>query len=400
MDDVSKTLITGLCYLFFHVEFFRYTSHIFKHEKLNWIRLLCTGILNYVVFIICSLLHLHLIVNWFVFFCLLYAEIRILFPKPLRESLLMSLLGCLLGLAVNIFFRSFFAMVLDIPLYVFDNELVPGNMKAYPILLGFVLTGLAFWLANHQLPLDRVRLILDDQKNLTFLLSLFAAMYLYLGMNLVVYDSGENSIIVKLWSMKSSVFVIVGELLAVILSMKMGQINEYRREYARGQQIIEEEKLREQELRVIAILDPLTACENQAEAIKYIDQAMEHKEDFSLIFVDLNKLKQVNDQYGHEMGDQYLLSVSSVLKNICFLKDKLFRYGGDEFVVILHNTDTEEATSRMELAKLNLVKLARDTPFEMSFSYGITESKLVESRKELISKADQSMYDMKQRMRS
>lgn len=399
MNDTMQLVVTGLSYALFHVGFFRYVAYLLQHKNIKMIHMMWTFSLNYTVFIVCSVLHFHLILNWLIFLVMLCFEIRLLFSKLCKESLLLSLLGCLLGLAVNIFLRSLFAMLLNIPLVAFDNELIPGNMKVYPIILSFACTGIFFCFANRQLPFDRMRLILNDRLNIIFLLSLLGAMYLYLSMNLVVYYNGGNSIIVKLWSMKSSLFVIVGEVLAVTLSISMGQINEYRKENTRAKQILEEEKHREQELRVIAILDPLTGCENQAESLKYMEQLYYKKEAFVLAFIDLNCLKLVNDQYGHEMGDVYLLSVSSTLRTICYHNDKLFRYGGDEFLMVFQEIDEAAAMDRLQLAQLNLQQLALDTPFKMSFSYGISHSQKAENVKELIDQADQSMYEMKQRMR-
>ena len=63
----------------------------------------------------------------------------------------------------------------------------------------------------------------------------------------------------------------------------------------------------------------------------------------SMIVGDLNGLKLTNDIFGHSMGDQLLIAVSNTLLAICRPSDRVFRWGGDEFIVLLPKTGTEEA---------------------------------------------------------
>ncbi len=82
---------------------------------------------------------------------------------------------------------------------------------------------------------------------------------------------------------------------------------------------------------------------------------------FSLLFLDLDRFKQVNDRYGHLVGSELLGAFGRRLRNMCRVDDICFRYGGDEFVVLMPTTGPEEALSISEL----LHKRMTDTVFRM-----------------------------------
>lgn len=390
---------TAGCYYFFNQEFFKCVARALGVKTFTMKCVITTFVINYSAFYLCSLLEFHLIVNWLVFLILVIIEIHILYKSSILKAGLLSLLGTQLGLSINILLRSLFALVLDIPLIAFDSQVsLSGNMKVYPSLLGFLVGAIIFGYVYQKAAVEKLQFVLKDRRNLVFLLSLLLAMYLYLCMNLIVYYIPDNILVIKLWSMKSSVFVIVGEHLAIILAIEMAQLNNYRKENYRVQQILEEEKLHEQELRMIAITDPLTGCANRAEINKQIVSSMNAKSSFIITFVDLDRLKQVNDTYGHESGDIYLLSVCHALQSVCRSEDVVSRYGGDEFIVIFKNMTKEEAHKQLQIVQNKLLEMHQNSgyPFSMSISYGFAGSDEADTLQTLIEKADASMYQMKQ----
>jgi len=122
--------------------------------------------------------------------------------------------------------------------------------------------------------------------------------------------------------------------------------------------------------------------------------------EFSLIFIDLDHFKQVNDTHGHLMGSKLLSEIGTAIKDKCRLIDLAFRYGGDEFVVLLPQTSKENA---MGVAR-RLHKLIRETPWlkEQGIGAHITASVGVASypsdsrtKAELLHLADEAMYLVK-----
>lgn len=76
---------------------------------------------------------------------------------------------------------------------------------------------------------------------------------------------------------------------------------------------------------------------------EYIRFAVRQKQEFSILFIDLDKFKQINDTYGHPVGDQVLVTASKRLKEVARAEDIVARFGGDEFVFIIQNSSSNDA---------------------------------------------------------
>ena len=120
----------------------------------------------------------------------------------------------------------------------------------------------------------------------------------------------------------------------------------------------------------------------------------------SLVMVDIDHFKKVNDTFGHTEGDQILCKISSLLKNSVRRKDTVARYGGEEFILIL----PEAALQQSFVIAERIRQRAENTLFEvgrarvnLTLSMGISNfpSHRVKSKEELIKMADQALYDAK-----
>lgn len=100
-------------------------------------------------------------------------------------------------------------------------------------------------------------------------------------------------------------------------------------------------------LSTMALADPLTELSNRRamewELPRQIQNARTHGTPLSLIMLDVDYFKSVNDTYGHQVGDRVLQLLAARLEHNLRLQDTLFRYGGEEFVIILGQTNTEDA---------------------------------------------------------
>ncbi len=129
--------------------------------------------------------------------------------------------------------------------------------------------------------------------------------------------------------------------------------------------------------------DPLTGAYNR----RYLELVEVSKKD-SVAFVDLDDLKKVNDEFGHEAGDEILKKFVSCAKNYIRESDELIRFGGDEFIVILKGCDTNNAKRILN----KIINSFKNTTGR-SASYGI--SKGYPNIEKSIKKADAKMYEMK-----
>jgi diguanylate cyclase (GGDEF)-like protein len=168
------------------------------------------------------------------------------------------------------------------------------------------------------------------------------------------------------------------------------------------QQLTEIEKL-QMILHEQAIQDPLTGLYNR----RYMEEALKQEharaardgQAFSVVMVDMNDLKKINDGYGHIMGDEAIKQAGNLLKERIRAEDIACRYGGDEFLVILHNASSETArqcTQQWENRAKELSITSKNKKIPISFSVGVatypTDSSHIE---ELILLADASLYAAK-----
>ena len=125
-----------------------------------------------------------------------------------------------------------------------------------------------------------------------------------------------------------------------------------------------------------------------------------HERNMSLLFLDIDHFKRINDDYGHQVGDRILREVGRVLTANLRKIDYVFRYGGDEFVVLMTETDSERASM---LAERILAAVKRDVAkispsrFKVSLSIGVADcSALTQAeREELLLRADGALYQAK-----
>ncbi len=154
----------------------------------------------------------------------------------------------------------------------------------------------------------------------------------------------------------------------------------------------------------MAIYDTLTGLYNR----RYFEERLEVEAEksfysgisLSLVMVDIDHFKKINDTFGHTEGDQILCKISSLLKNSIRRKDTVARYGGEEFILILPEASLEQSFVIAERIRQSV----ENTPFEvgrtqvnLTLSVGISSfpSHRVKSKEELVEMADQALYDAK-----
>jgi len=159
----------------------------------------------------------------------------------------------------------------------------------------------------------------------------------------------------------------------------------------------------QQELVQAAITDPLTGCHNRRFLEQVADRELQRHERFklplSLLFVDINRFKAINDTLGHEAGDHVLTYVARFLKRHIREADYVFRWGGDEFLVLITCAADEAAKKAAQLkAAFDASPEAIDLPPGIGLSVGCTEVPLgTKDIMPLVQEADARMYEDKGR---
>jgi diguanylate cyclase (GGDEF)-like protein len=159
---------------------------------------------------------------------------------------------------------------------------------------------------------------------------------------------------------------------------------------------ITERKLNEERLRLIAYYDDLTNVYRRHVLMDQIDMLI-HNHDLAILFLDLDKFKEVNDRYGHSVGDRFLKAFVRLIREI-LLPDYVFgRLAGDEFVIILPNYSEESVKALIENIRKQMSYLKiEDYEHHISVSIGVSYSdKDGDNSSALISVADKNMYEEK-----
>jgi len=163
----------------------------------------------------------------------------------------------------------------------------------------------------------------------------------------------------------------------------------------------------ESELSHLAISDELTGLYNRRGFLLLGSERMKlahgMKKNLLLFFADLDNLKQINDQFGHQEGDQALLKTAEVFRNTFRNSDITGRFGGDEFTAIVIEEYGQTADTISKRLQDNMAQLAaNNTQYPLSLSVGMTRyaAEMRSSLKKLLAQADQALYKQKQASRA
>ena len=143
--------------------------------------------------------------------------------------------------------------------------------------------------------------------------------------------------------------------------------------------------------------DPLTSVANRRAFYDFADRelnkARRYQTPISFLYLDIDNFKNINDHFGHRMGDELLRSVAETIKNSIRAIDLIVRFGGDEFGILLAETGAESAPQVVGKLKKNLLELVRDNGWPVTFSIGVTTFVNPPDRiDEMIDAADAQMY--------
>ncbi|HSH45516.1 MAG TPA: diguanylate cyclase [Longimicrobiales bacterium] len=159
------------------------------------------------------------------------------------------------------------------------------------------------------------------------------------------------------------------------------------------------------ELEKLSISDGLTGLFNHRHMHELLQEEFERSsrtgEPLTVAMFDLDRFKQVNDTHGHQAGDKVLQELADILRETAREIDKLGRYGGEEFMVILPDSDSEAGHTFAERVRANVEKqrfeIGADQPLRMTISAGIATypDDAADGARRLVHYADQALYSAK-----
>lgn len=175
-------------------------------------------------------------------------------------------------------------------------------------------------------------------------------------------------------------------------------------ELVKSNQLLEQRVLaRTEELARQAQTDGLTGTLNRAALMEQltieIERSKRYKHSMSLLMIDLDHFKAVNDTYGHPAGDSVLIEFANIVSNICRSSDRIGRYGGEEFLIVLPETTIDEAKELAERIRLGVMQHhfceSLSLKVEVTCSIGVAKLKSNQSHAELLQMVDEVLYKAK-----
>ena len=194
------------------------------------------------------------------------------------------------------------------------------------------------------------------------------------------------------------------------LSRAVKKLSVDMRDYVKGIVAAEDEArdLQEHvsEMNVIAYRDALTHVENKAayeeKRLQLMQDVADDCAEFAIAMVDVNYLKNINDLYGHEHGDEYLIGACRIICDI-FAHSPVYRIGGDEFLVVLQGRDYENRKKLISDAKKAFAESTKDKDLpawnRYSAAIGVSVWASGDDVDTVFSRADQKMYEEKAKMK-
>ncbi|MFA7083883.1 MAG: diguanylate cyclase [Arcobacteraceae bacterium] len=190
----------------------------------------------------------------------------------------------------------------------------------------------------------------------------------------------------------------------VIEALLLSYLVSYK--FKRMEQEREEDRFKQIELKLLASTDPLTKLYNRRYLTEVSEQMLllskREKKELSVLILDIDKFKNVNDTYGHQFGDEVLVVLSHNLVEHQRESDLICRYGGEEFVVLLPNTSLENATKIAEKIRKEVESLRIPLPlgekFRFTISLGVSaiDVENEDNIESALKRADKALYKAKE----
>lgn len=158
------------------------------------------------------------------------------------------------------------------------------------------------------------------------------------------------------------------------------------------------------ELNELATLDALTRIPNRFHFNKVFEYSMNLSKrsghPFSLILFDIDHFKQVNDQYGHLAGDEILKSLSALVAKNIRKTDFIARWGGEEFVILLPETDLSSAVKLADMLRMKIEEHPFEIVQKITCSMGVVQYNMFENEDGMMFRADENLYIAKEEGRN
>ncbi len=349
MLSVAITIITILILFIYQLQIFSYALRILANPQKNKVLIAILAIINTSIVVI----YFNIQVPLYLFYLLICIVLGIEFRIVSGASFLQSFCGA------NIF--SIHIATVHIPIVVLcsyilkrppiDITVLNDATRAITCLILCILI-VALWLVNKVLGVESIQQVTSAPK---YSILLLVATFTYVFFNSLITAFlvvNEQHDIQLLLAISMAMFTLLSFYFVFIYSIHIVDISFYKRQSDFA--LREQEKMAQikDELSKKLIRDDLTGVYNRKYIMNLLQQLIDDTNSlFSVLFVDINALKYINDTLGHDVGDQLILKITKAITDSVRAEDFISRIGGDEFLVVLQDSafrDTEQVINRIK----------------------------------------------------
>lgn len=294
---------------------------------------------------------------------------------------------------VKMIVTSIFILIYDIPSYSLFEE---SGLSVFCTFVTALLLLNSLEVFQKVITHETVQTLMENRSQLRFVTSSMMLINVYLLILSVSYSGLGYSTIAAIFLLTTSLLLFGAFYTSFWHAVKMSVMMEHEIKSKRLEAQLKATKEDIAELQAFAFTDTLTAVHNRRYGIDELNQYIREQTPFCLCFIDIDHLKYVNDHFGHEEGDRYILDVVKVLTGACTADETLSRMGGDEFMLLLPRLSHAIALERLGVVSETVSRIP--SVYHPSISYGIVEVKADSalSATQILRQADQRMYQYKQ----
>lgn len=382
-----------LCFTIYNIRAYAYCQSILtpvpRWKIGNWVSL-CINYLCFFLVLFCSL---PVLITLMIVYFMLVLQFLLFFRDELLTLIFVSGTFMFHIMNIKMIVTSIFVLIYNVPSYAMFQESGIFLSCTFVIILCLLVSLEIF---QKTINLQMMQALMKTRSQLQFVTSSMMLINVYQIILSFSYNGQIYSALAGIFLLCTGVLLFGAFYTSFLHAIKMSAMMEFEIKSQRLEKQLQATKENVEELQFFAFIDTLTEVHNRRFGLDELNKHLQTKIPFCLCFLDIDHLKYVNDTYGHEEGDHYILNVVKVISSACLEGETLSRMGGDEFMLLLPLTSYETAMERMQ----GIVEAVARIPsvYNPSVSYGIVEvsadTKLDASQ--ILQRADYKMYQYKQ----
>lgn len=327
---------------------------------------------------------------------ILFFEMKFIYKESAIKNFFAAISFCVNIFSVYYIVISIHALYTSYSInYIINNEL----MLLSCISITLIISSICLFLIQFIFDIRSLNLIKTSKSNLIFLNIINTCLFVYMSIVIQIYCLNHNYPNIELLLLKVGIFTIIGYIISLMFAIVYSKIQLFENLSNEIEMKIDIKKETELKLKDMAYIDSMTGFYKRSYAMEYLENLIiNNQTSFSIGYIDIDGLKQVNDMFGHNEGDSYILSVSNIIHNV-FKNEIIARIGGDEFLIIMSGKDQFDAEKMLKNSfdAIAIYSLSYIKNYTMSISYGVYEVKCPTSLNidQIINLADNKMYEFK-----